>query len=231
MYYVLLIIIAVLLFLLRKRIFGGIVGVISLVLVIGLTIFMLDFFWLGKTYKGDDRDVRNFEPTQEVVEQYDEAVKDPAKKAQEVGEGLRDKGVKVNETLVETGSKLDERLGIQKESNNNNLWSESDGEESEGEMKHESESNQESEEDETGGFLDNLFGGKSETEEVGETETQSTNQNNTFLTFDQVNRAESTWGLSKEDAKFVKSASPFNLGVFSNGSITIEVVKEGVILK
>ena len=55
MYYVLLIIIAVLLFLLRKRIFGGIVGVITLVLVIGLTIFMLDFFWLGKTYKGDDR--------------------------------------------------------------------------------------------------------------------------------------------------------------------------------
>lgn len=231
MYYILLIIIAVLLFLLRKRIFGGIVGVISLVLVIGLTIFMFDFFWLGKTSKGDDRDVRNFEPTQEVVEQYDEVIKDPVKKAQQVGEGLRDKGVKVNETLVETGSKLDERLGIQKESNNNNLWSESEEEVPEGEQEQDSENTPESEEDETGGFLDNLFGGKSETEEVGETETQSTNQNKSFLTFDQVNRAESTWGLSKEDARFVKSASPFNLGVFSNGSITIEVVKEGVILK
>lgn len=231
MYYILLIIIAVLLFLLRKRIFGGIVGVISLVLVIGLTIFMLDFFWLGKTYKGDDRDVRNFEPTQGVVEQYDEVIEDPVKKAQQVGEGLRETGANVNETLVETGSKLDERLGIQKETNNNNLWSESDGEESEGEMKHESESNQELEEEVKKGFIEKLSKGKSETEEDGETETQSTNQNKSFVTFDQVNRAESTWGLSKEDARFVKSASPFNLGVFSNGSITIEVVKEGVILK
>lgn len=231
MYYILLIIIAVLLFLLRKRIFGGIVGVISLVLVIGLTIFMLDFFWLGKTNKGDERDVRNFEPTQEVVEHYDEAVKDPAKKAQEFGEGIRDKGVKVNETLQDTGSKLDERLGIQKETNNNNLWSESDGKGSEGEMKHESESNQELEEDVKKGFIEKLSKGKSETEEGDETEIKSTNQNNTFLTFDQVNKSELEWGLSKEDAKFVKSASPFNLGVFSNGSITIEVVKEGVILK
>lgn len=231
MYYILLLIIAVVLFLLRKRIFGGIVGVISLVLVIGLTIFMLDFFWLGKTNKGDERDVRNFEPTQEVVEHYDEAVKDPAKKAQEVGEGIRETGVNVNETLQETGSKLDEQLGIQKEESNNNLWTETEEEVPEGEQEQDSENTLESEEDETGGFLDNLFGGKSETEEVGETETQSTNQNKSLLTFDQVNRAETTWGLSKEDAKFVKSSSPFNLGEFSNGSITIEVVKEGVILK
>lgn len=231
MYYILLIIIAVLLFLLRKRIFGGIVGVISLVLVIGLTVFMFDFFWLGKTYKGDDRDVRNFEPTQKVVEQYDEVIEDPAKKAQQVGEGLRDKGVKVNETLVETGSKLDERLGIQKETNNNNLWTESDGEGSEGEMKHESESNQELEEEVKKGFIEKLSKDKTEKEEVEETVIKNTNQKDTFLTFDQVNKSELEWGLSKEDAKFVKSASPFNLGVFSNGSITIEVVKEGVILK
>src|SRR5699024_12677028 len=82
MYYVILGVIALILFLLRKRIMGGIVGVISLFLVIALTIFLLDFFWLGKTFKGDDRDIRNFEPTQQVVKEYDEIVKDPAKKSQ-----------------------------------------------------------------------------------------------------------------------------------------------------
>lgn len=231
MYYILLLIIAIVLFLLRKRIFGGIVGVISLVLVIGLTIFMLDFFWLGRTNKGEERDIRNFEPTQEVVEQYDEAIKDPAKKAQEIGEGIRETGASVNETLQETGSELDERLGIQKGENNNNLWTETEEDVSEGEQEQDSENSPETEDDESGGFLGNLIGGKTETEEDGETETQSTNQNKSLLAFDQLNRAESAWGLTKEDANFVKSASPFNLGEFSNGSITIEVVEEGVRLK
>lgn len=227
MYYVLLAVIAILLFLLRKRILGGIVGVISLVLVIGLTIFLLDFFWLGKGYDGEDRDVRKFEPTQEVVEQYDETIKDPVQKAQNIGDTITEKGTNVNESLKETGSKLDEQLGIQKDGSNNNLWGSS--KEEEGDSNPEQELEESGKEEE--GILSGIFGSKDSSEEEDETVKENTNQENSKLLFDQLGRAESAWGLDKEDARFVKSASPFNLGEFSNGNITIEVVEDGVILK
>lgn len=227
MYYVLLAVIAILLFLLRKRILGGIVGVISLVLVIGLTIFLLDFFWLGKGYDGEDRDVRKFEPTQEVVEQYDETIKDPVQKAQNIGDTITEKGTNVNESLKETGSKLDEQLGIQKDSSNNNLWGSSEEEEGDSNQEQELEESEKEEE----GILSGIFGSKDNSEEEDETVKENTNQENSKLLFDQLGRAESAWGLGKEDARFVKSASPFNLGEFSNGNITIEVVEDGVILK
>lgn len=221
MYYVILGVIALILFLLRKRIMGGIVGVISLFLVIALTIFLLDFFWLGKTFKGDDRDIRNFEPTQQVVKEYDEIVKDPAKKSQEVGDTIKDKGTKVNETLETIGSELDEKLGVQKDDKNNNLWVSSKGDEqSEHELEEQSDDKSE-----------NTNKDSAEEDNSGETNQQNTNSKYSKLTFDQLNRAESAWNLGKEDAKFVKSASPFNLGEFSNGTITIEVVEDGVLLK
>jgi len=221
MYYVILGVIALILFLLRKRIMGGIVGVISLFLVIALTIFLLDFFWLGKTFKGDDRDIRNFEPTQQVVKEYDEIVKDPAKKSQEVGDTIKDKGTKVNETLENIGSELDEKLGVQKDDKNNNLWVSSKGDEqSEHELEEQSDDKSE-----------NTNKDSAEEDNSGETNQQNTNSKYSKLTFDQLNRAESAWNLDKEDAKFVKSASPFNLGEFSNGTITIEVVEDGVLLK
>lgn len=221
MYYVILGVIALILFLLRKRIMGGIVGVTSLFLVIALTIFLLDFFWLGKTFKGDDRDIRNFEPTQQVVKEYDEIVKDPAKKSQEVGDTIKDKGTKVNETLETIGSELDEKLGVQKDDKNNNLWVSSKGDEqSEHELEEQSDDKSE-----------NTNKDSAEEDNTGETNLQNTNSKYSKLTFDQLNRAETAWNLDKEDAKFVKSASPFNLGEFSNGTITIEVVEDGVLLK
>lgn len=227
MYYVLLVVIAVVLFLLRKRIFGGIVGVISLVLVIGLTIFLLDFFWTGTDFLGNERDVRDIEPTQEVVEQYDETVLDPVKKAQELGQSAKDKGIGVNETIQEAGSALDERLGIEKDGGNNNLWGADEQEEQDSGTSQE-ETN--SEEDKEEGLLDKLI---SKGDNKGESEDENTNleEYESKLTFDTLGKAESQWSLSTEDARFVRSASPFNLGEFSNGNITIQVVEDGVILK
>ena len=221
MYYVILVVLAVILFILRKRIIGGLVGVISLLLVVGLTIFMLDFFWLGQDYKGDERDVRNFDATQPVVEEYDEIVKDPVQKAKDVGNVAMDKGSEVNDSIKDVGSALDEKLGIQKDGSNNNLWGSDDNKKQETKNT-ESQGNTE---EGTKVEVDNK-----EVEENDESEIGNTKQKNQ-LTFSNLHKAESEWGISTEDAKFVKSASPFNLGEFSNGSITIVVEESGVSLK
>lgn len=221
MYYVILAVLAVILFILRKRIIGGLVGVISLLLVVGLTIFMFDFFWLGKDYQGEERDVRNFEATQSVVEEYDEVVKDPVQKAKDIGNVAMDKGSKVNDGIKDVGSALDEKLGIEKDGSNNNLWGSDDNKK------------QESENTESKGNVEEVTGGdktSKEVEEDNESTKEITKQKNQ-LTFSNLHKADSEWGISAEDAKFVKSASPFNLGEFSNGSITIVVEETGVTLK
>lgn len=217
MYYVLLAILAVILFFLRKRILGGIVGVVTLVLIIGLTIFMLDFFFLGKDRSGEVRDVRNVEMVQPVVEEYDEVVKDPVQKAKDLGDSTVSAGQEVNDKLQEAGSALDERLGIQKDSKNNNVW----GSDTEGEQV--SEDTQDSEQ--SSGKDSDDSGSSSDNTEVKEDKNMESKNR---ISFEDLGFAESQWGLSKEDASFVESASPFNLGKFSNGSITILVEKEGV---
>lgn len=227
MYYVLIAIISILLFILRKRIIGGIVGVGALVFVIMLTVFLLDFFWLGVNNRGENRDIRNFQPTQELVEHYDGVVEDPVQKAKDIGEQAKDAGISANDTLLEAGNNLDERLGIQKDSSNNNLWG-SGGKGSEGEQNQDLESNDTNVSEEEEHYGDNNIENVEDNNESG---SESTNSESGVLPFDQLNRAESLWGLNAEDARFVRSASPFNLGEFSNGNITIEVLKEGVRLK
>lgn len=216
MYYVILGVIFVLLFLLRKRIIGGIVGVVTLVLMIALSIFLFDFFYTGVDLFGNDRDVRNIEQTQEVVEQYDETVKDPAKKAQDIGDTIVNEGTKVNDQLKETGAGLDKKLGIEKDDSNNNLW----GADEQAEQESENTEATKSEETEDS---------KQSGDEASETSKESMNTNK--LSFGDLNKAEELWGISKEDANFVRSASPFNKGEFSNGSITIVVEEDGVTLR
>lgn len=248
MYYVILGVIAVILFLLRKRIIGGIVGVLTLILVIGLTIFMFDFFWLGQNLKGEDRDIRNFEPTQTVVEGYDDTVKEPVKKAKDIGKNIVDKGSTVNDKIKSAGDTIDEKLGIQKDKSNNNLWGSDTGEEQDSEKtKHENinSTTKDSLHKEESDEIDN------ESTETKQKDVKNTNEEDKAtgnkqdssqkdsqskkpenkLKFNQLTKAGTYWNISKEDAGFVKSASPFNLGEFSNGSITIKVEEDGVVLK
>lgn len=239
MYYIILIAIAVILFLLRKRILGGIVGVFALTMVIAFTIFLLDFFWLGQGFLGIERDVRNFEPVEDVVSKYDKAVKDPNKAAKDLGGKVKDKGLDINEKLEETGGELDNKLGIKKNEGNNNLWEDSEESEEVSEKeKSESNKKQESgkeEESEKEGILEKVkdkFKGKDvQDEKVGESIKEEKNkQVEGLVKFEDIDKTKGMWGLSEEDYKFVKSASPFNKGKFNNGSVEIEVKDEGVVL-
>lgn len=107
-------------------------------------------------------------------------------------------------------------MGIEKDDSNNNLW----GADEQAEQESENTEATKSEETEDS---------KQSGDEESETSKESMNMNK--LTFGDLSKAEELWGISKEDANFVRSASPFNEGEFSNGSITIVVEEDGVTLR
>lgn len=196
-------------FLLRKRIFGGLVALGVFIGAVFLIIFILD--WWSPV------DVRDYAD----VGVYDAVIEDPLKVGEDIASNVYDRATELNNKAKEVGDDIDTKLGIEKGANG--VWSTGSGSKEE-----DSNTNNKDEVTNNQGNLGFTVGDSN----VGSS-VLSTGQGKqqVFITYEEAQHKASQITPNLEDQKLIQSMTPYNLTKVEGVTIIIQNTEDGITIK
>lgn len=195
-YGIIMVLIILILFLMRKRIIGGIVVSTIFVGTIFFIIFLMDW------YVGVD--LRQYTD----ISWYDKTIENPVEVGRDVANTTGEQLGSINDQLIEQGDKLDDKFGIEIESD--------------------------STDDTTAGY--GIWGEDTKVTQESNNNNQSSNQppqtttdqSTMTVQYGEVNQVIQSIPLSDKDKQLLTLVSPHNPGTFEGEAIRLETTRESV---
>lgn len=194
-------------FLLRKRIFGGLVVLGVFIGAIFLIIFILD--WWSPV------DVRDYAD----VGVYDAVIEDPLKVGEDLASNVYDRASELNNKAKEVGDDIDTKLGIEKGANG--VWTTDSGANNikleESVVQEEVSTNQ--------GNLGFTVGDSNVESSVVSTDQ---GKQQVFITYEEAQHKASQITPNLEDQKLIQSMTPYNLTKVEGVTVIIQNTEDGI---
>lgn len=191
----------ILVILLRKRIIGGIVGILTFVGVLALCIFILDWY--------SDKDVRDYAD----VTLYDQAIQDPIGTGEQLAQGAYERASEVNQYAMEQGAEIDTRLGI--ETNAQGVWVTDSDNEQAGETEQTEGSRQQAAE---------------QANQLPEVLPSDSHLAGIFIPYEEIRGRASEITPNKDDQQLLRAMTPHHITEVEGTTLTAKNTEHGVVV-